>query len=129
MDLVRCVNGHDLPADFHHGPGEEREPCPTCGSRGRALSLTASDAAVGSDSSELTTVTATFQTSWRVYSHNRPDAQTHKLSLKIELERLDTTWLYTVIDSEDAERGSGVADTFEDVALGSALIISELEDG
>lgn len=127
MNKVTCPKGHPLPDHFHHGPDNEREPCPVCGSTARSFHVSATDDASTTDEATATTVTATRTISWQVNSKQRAEAEATRqlLTYVVDCERLPSAWLVTVRDTRGISRGGGVADDAEDAALAAAQSISE----
>jgi hypothetical protein len=105
-----CPEGHELPDHFHHALDEDREPCPLCGSTVRVFF------------GDVTRVSNSIATSWRVYSQRRPEAAESRETypFAVELERLDTGWLFCVYDGSGNCVGSGIAAKRLDAAAAAA---------
>ena len=111
---VECLNGHQLPNDFQHGP-ENREPCPSCGSTSRRFFAGARLMATG----DVRAVGQVLNARWNVEAPSRT-------SFRVECARLERGYLVDVYDPGDAWRGAAVADEAEDAALAAAMVIAEV---
>lgn len=127
MSEVTCINGHELPESFHHGPEEEREPCRTCGSTARRFLKTLGDAIGASDQ---LVVTSSVSTSWHTYSQRRPEAEATReiVTYRVQCERLAGTWMVDVFDDSESWLGGGVADDPQDLGLAVGEAIADAQE-